>query len=105
MKPEDIPLIADVVAKAIKKATEPLHARIALLEGRETQTNKRLEELETRPAGVEYAGVFENGKAYAPCRLVTKNGGLWLSLKETMQAPGMDPLSWKLICKEGRAQP
>lgn len=65
---------------------------------------QRVAALEARPApGVEYAGTHEVGKAYPGGQLVTKGGGLWLSLRATNQTPGMDPLNWKLIVKSGAA--
>ena len=64
----------------------------------------RLAQLEARPAvGVEYAGTHEPGTSYPAGVLVTKRGGLWLSLRHTAQTPGMDPLSWKLVVKSGEA--
>jgi hypothetical protein len=36
--------------------------------------------------------------------LVSRRGGLWLSLKDTTQTPGMDPLSWKLVVKSGHGE-
>jgi hypothetical protein len=64
----------------------------------------RLARLEARPTvGVEYAGVHELEKSYPAGVLVTKRGGLWLSLRETTQTPGMDPRSWKLVVKSGEA--
>jgi hypothetical protein len=54
--------------------------------------------------GVEWAGTFEQGTTYTEGDLCTRNGGLWLALRDTAQTPGTDPVSWRLICKEGRAQ-
>jgi hypothetical protein len=70
------------------------------------ECERRLDVLEQRPVvGVQYAGVFEDGKAYARGDLVTRRGGLWLALQHTATAPGTDTASWKLIVKSGRKLP
>lgn len=91
-------LIWQAFVKAQREKRQQLEAELA-------ECRARLNALEARPAaGVEYGGVYETGKAYTCGRLVTKKGGLWLSLRDTTQSPGMDPLSWKLVVKEGQAR-
>jgi hypothetical protein len=67
-----------------------------------TALEARIAQLEARPPGVEYDGLYENGKAYTKGVLVSRKGGLWLSLKdENAWAPGQSPLHWKLVVKSG----
>ena len=81
----------------INNANRGRNTRIDALE-------KRIAELETSRSGssVGYAGVHEVGKQYLSGSLVTRSGGLWLALRETTQTPGTDPLSWRLVVKEGQ---
>jgi hypothetical protein len=92
--------LAELIVVTIKRAIggPKVHDRFVAVEA-------RLATLEAaRPAaGVEYAGVHEVGKAYNSGVLVTKKGALWLSLRDTTQTPGMDPVSWKLVVKSGQA--
>lgn len=58
---------------------------------------------DARGPGVDYKGVFNPGTAYPKGSLVTKAGGLWLSLADTTRIPGSDPTQWKLVVKSGGA--
>ena len=81
-----------------KKVIQPMKDLIADLD-------RRVKQLEARPTqgvGCEWAGVFQEGKQYPARALVTRRGGLWLSMRENNQTPGMDGHNWKLIVKEGR---
>ena len=69
------------------------------------ELEQRITDLEARPAGPEYKGVFTAGDVYPRGVLVTKKGGLWLSLKETVAPPGASPGEWKLIVKSGQVEP
>ena len=65
---------------------------------------KRIRAAEQRAAaGVEYGGVYEPGKTYPRSTLVTRHGGLWLTLKETAAVPGTSGEAWKLVVKSGGA--
>ena len=70
---------------------------------------KRLDALEQRLAALEaqplpkYCGVFEQGKSYAACSLVTRQGGLWLATEATTLVPGQGG-PWRLIVKSGGAE-
>jgi hypothetical protein len=65
----------------------------------------RIKELEARPPGVEYDGVYETGKSYTKGVLVSRRGGLWLSLRDDNGwAPGQSPLHWKLVVKSHEAE-
>jgi hypothetical protein len=55
---------AEIIATAIKSATEPL--------------KKRIEALEARPAkGVQFRGVWQRGQSYAEGDFETGYGSLW----------------------------
>ena len=68
----------------------------------------RFESLESRVAALEerpiptYRGVHQEAKTYASNSLVTRSGGLWISMMSTTSTPGADS-SWKLIVKKGGA--
>lgn len=62
---------------------------------------RRIKELESRPMP-RYAGTHQESKAYPANSLVTRAGGLWISIMSTTSVPGTDP-SWKLIVKKGGA--
>ena len=83
--------LTDQLIEVLKTVIGPLKARIA--------------ELEARPVGPEYAGVYTDGKSYARGSLVSKRGGLWLALTETARAPGSDPTHWRLVVKSGGGEP
>jgi hypothetical protein len=76
--------IGKFVRDEIKKAVEPLRARIA--------------ELETR--GVEYKGTFQRACSYSRGDLVTHSGRLWCAVAETkpLQIPG-ECAAWVLAVK------
>lgn len=66
---------------------------------------QRCKVLEAKPS-VEYCGVFQSAVRYSPGSIVTRSGGLWLCLADTVNhAPGAPDTAayWRLICKEGRA--
>lgn len=92
----------------IKRAQEPLIARIDELEGRpgaQRSGAKRLDDQrEGVTPGVSYAGTFDVGKAYARGDLITRGGGLWLALNDSQpgDVPGSSP-HYKLIVKSGGA--
>ena len=72
--------------------------------GRFAALESRIKELEARP-GVEYGGVYENGKSYPKGMLISRRGGLWLSLQDANGwAPGQSPLHWKLVVKSNEAE-
>ena len=70
------------------------------------QLEQRLNELEQRPAsstGCEYAGTYSPTTQYTAGQLITRGGGLWLCLRESLaQTPGTSP-NWRLVVKSGGA--
>lgn len=88
--------ILDAIVMVTRKAigSSEVRGRFELLE-------KRIEELEQRPASPTYEGTHTPGRKYSPGALVTKSGGLWLATAETIVEPGHHPQSWRLIVKSG----
>ncbi|MDQ3347575.1 MAG: hypothetical protein M3545_06370, partial [Acidobacteriota bacterium] len=63
------------------------HQRLTALEA-------RILVLEAVPVPL-YRGTHQEGKAYPSNTLITRAGGLWISIMSTTSVPGTDP-SWKL---------
>lgn len=84
--------LANIVLDAIQTVADPLHQRISDLERR------------AATPGCEYAGTFSADKAYRRGQLVTRNGGLWLTLNDAPagEIPGSSA-HYKLIVKSGNA--
>jgi hypothetical protein len=80
--------LGQLTAKAIKDATTPLEARIA--------------ELESRPAGLDYKGIYRRDYNYAKNMGVTHSGSVWVALKDSPpKEPGEANSGWLLACKRG----
>jgi hypothetical protein len=82
----DLDKLWDAIEENVKRTVEPLRKRIA--------------ELATRPASLEYCGVWRSG-AYQKNQCVTFDGSLWIALCNTPHKPGTDK-SWQLCVKRGR---
>ena len=68
---------------------------------------QRVAALETKAAaGVEYAGAHQAGKHYPRGVLCTRQGGLWLTLRDTTETPGIGTpgSDWRLVVKSGWAE-
>ena len=74
--------LASDTKRFVKKAIAPQTERLTALEA-------RVQQLESRPADVSYAGIYDAAKAYDQGVLVTRDGGLWLAIKATWgETPG-----------------
>ncbi|HEY2906890.1 MAG TPA: hypothetical protein VGJ29_13395 [Vicinamibacterales bacterium] len=95
----DLDAIADVLVRSIKAAIAPLKEKIA-------QLDATIADLEARDSGVsiEYRGIFAQGTVYPKGSACTRDGSLWLALRDTGLAPGTSPTCWKLIVKSGGAR-
>lgn len=83
------------VAKAlVDGARKYIDQRFASLE-------KRIAELEARPAGLKYAGTYDEGRRYMPGEIVTDHGSAWHCREATTQRPGQSK-AWQLMVKKGR---
>ena len=95
MTEEDVEVITSGTAAVMKEVLKARDLRLAALEARTAA-------LETKSAaGVQWAGTFEQGKAYAAGSLSTCAGSLWLAKADTAMRPGSDPTAWVLVCKRG----
>jgi hypothetical protein len=64
---------------------------------------KRIEELEARPVGLDYKGVWKPNFAYAKNAGVTHTGSVWVAIKDKpTKEPGEPNSGWQLACKKGR---
>ncbi len=87
--------LAKVLQLAGKGINEILTARLLALE-------RRIMELESKPM-LKYAGTWRSGETYPEGRLITHQGGLWLSTETTSGTPGTDASGFRLIVKKGHA--
>jgi hypothetical protein len=64
---------------------------------------KRIEELEARPAGLLYEGIYDKSVAYRKNQGVTANGSVWVALVDNPpREPGLANSGWRLAVKKGR---
>jgi hypothetical protein len=97
MTSTDMEALAGVVVDAMKEALRPRDAKIIALEA-------KVAELDARGPGVEYKGVYVAGTIYPKGSAITRDGSLWLALRETTLVPGTSPTCWRLIVKSGTAR-
>ena len=62
---------------------------------------RRVEQLEARPTGIKYLGVWDRGRAYGKGDFVTKAGSLFCAHVDHPNEPGTDK-TWQLAVKRGR---
>ena len=89
LKMKDYQNLGEMTGKAIKDAVAPLEKRIA--------------ELESRPAGLDYKGIYKPEYSYAKNAGVTHAGSIWVALKDLPpKEPGDANSGWQLAVKKGR---
>lgn len=69
------------------------------------EMQKRIDELERRPSGLNYRGVYHANETYAPNDVVTWGGSAWTCKRQTTDKPGegdRDTAAWQLMVKKGR---
>jgi hypothetical protein len=80
--------LGQFLRKAIDAATAPLEARIA--------------ELEQRPIGLDYKGVYVKGRSYSKNMGVSHAGSIWVAVREYPEKePGQPHSGWRLAVKRG----
>jgi len=80
--------IAPVIATYVERQVAPLRARLA--------------ELEARPSGVPWKGVWGANESYPAGVFVTHGGSLWHAESASIGVrPGTDPNRWTLAVKRG----
>jgi hypothetical protein len=63
----------------------------------------RIKELEERPVGLNYAGVFKPTASYPKHSAVSHAGSVWCAKKDFPSGePGTANSGWQLVCKRGR---
>jgi hypothetical protein len=65
--------------------------------------DERIAELEARPVGLNYAGVFKPTASYPKHSAVSHAGSVWCARKDFPPGePGTVNSGWQLVCKRGR---
>jgi hypothetical protein len=92
-----------VFGKAFNVLLETMTDAVKTVKGRSAALEARVTQIEQQPPSPHYQGVFQEGKTYSRGSMVTKAGGLWLALEDTMEIPGRSE-RWRLVVKSGEAQ-
>lgn len=129
MTEHDVPIVAEIIqrtvaaavaaervagALALERAMRPLCERLATLEARAPQPGPPGEKgdpgaagapgrdgLDGKP-GLEYCGVYVDGRSYDRGELVTYAGSTWHCNEPTTTKPGDGSKAWVLMVKRGR---
>jgi hypothetical protein len=65
--------------------------------------DERIAELEARPVGVDYKGVYRKGCSYTRNQAVSHQGSLWIAVKDYPEKePGEPNSGFRLSVKKGR---
>ena len=85
MTRDDIEMVAEVIAEAVKASTAPLLKRIEAIE----------------KGGIQYLGNYQRAAGYKRGDTVTHKGSLWTALQVTTpgDVPGDHPEYWQLSQK------
>lgn len=73
--------------------------------GKDDLLEKRVQSLEARGSGLEYQGVFIDGKDYSKGDCVSEGGSMWVCTGRTSARPGgpsAESRNWSLAVKRGR---
>jgi hypothetical protein len=95
--------LVDLIERAIRDATSPFALRLNSSEAEIATLKNEVAVLKSQPLP-KYCGIHGPGGSYVSGSLVTRNGGLWLAMKDTAETPGDGCTSWRLVVKEGRAR-
>ena len=88
-RPTDYERLGRMTGAAISKAVEPLL--------------RRIDQLEKRPTGVDYRGVWRKGCSYSRNMAVSHSGSLWIAIKDYPEKePGDANSGFRLAVKKGR---
>ncbi len=84
------------VMDGVKKRNGERDTKIEALE-------TKVRELEARPTGAKYCGVWQDSLEYMRDDAVTKGGSLWIAKHNHVKSePGVDHVSWQLAVQRGR---
>ena len=89
-------LIWDTLALAFEKNAKGINARLREIHERIDGVEKKL--ADACDAQVKFCGVYDYNVTYAPNSLVSRQGSLWCSLKETSEMPPSP--DWRLAVKK-----
>lgn len=96
--------VYDKAGKLIGAEREPVDKKISPLtdvDERILALARRVVELESRPVGMKYCGVWDAKDSYTEHEMVTLSGSLWACRDATRSRPGTDE-TWQLCVKKGR---
>lgn len=107
MTTQQLEKLGDELAAATREFVERKIAE-AISAGAErlAELERRVAELEARPSGIKWCGVWRETRqsgdpqSYDAANLVTHGGSLWVSTTKTTERPGYGP-GWKLVVKRG----
>lgn len=111
MTEADVPVVADIIRRALEQALRPVGERLAALETRPLVPGPAGEKGETGSPGrdgadgkpgLTYCGVFVEGKTYGRGDGVTYAGSMWHCNTETTAKPDDGSKDWTLMVKHGR---
>lgn len=89
------PVTYKALTKILMGILKPAHPESVTIK----ELRARIEELEQR----EYQGVWDSDRSYAKGAMVSRQGGLWVSVvNHNRSTPGQNPHCWKLAVKRGR---
>jgi hypothetical protein len=89
--------LGSALGAAVKALLDPIRARVSALE----RLEGRVAELERSLEQRSYKGVYDGAVTYSRHNMVTKNGCMWVALKDTYGVPG-ESQDWQLCVKKGR---
>lgn len=98
---ESLEVYGSVIVKLVE-FTESMNERNKERNAKITALEEKIAELEARPAGMPYKGIWSPGEAYREGELATLAGSLWHCRALTYSRPGTDS-TWQLCVKKGQA--
>ena len=99
LSPENL---ADILVEFGKKLIAPTMERVLALEEKNARLEAKCAELDARPLGLMYRGVYQKAATYYRDECVTHGGSAWACLKDDVRCdPGTDTSAWQLMVKRG----
>ena len=93
----------ELVSGLAEAVREYVEQQLAPVQQELTALKSQLAELQQRPVGAKYLGVWQRSLDYHRHDLVTHEGSVWACLANHVRSrPDQDPASWQLCVKAGR---